>query len=421
MFYCWTIQMETNTHRVNRSRAISLVLFTLLLIYGTLYPFSGWRWTDDSIDSLILRWPQYISRNDMLTNFIVYVPLGFFAVRLLSEYLCPITIILITTITGVAFSFTLEFLQAFLPNRVTSILDILLNVSGTFAGAVFSVIIGSRTSIGRKLLILRDNMFLQGYLSNLGLIILGLWALSQLSPLVPSFDIGNLRYGLKPLWHTLNNPDLLNIYEMAIYALNIVGLGLLITTLIRPNHSVMKIFPLFVIVVILLKIPVVSRQISLEAVLGVIGGLSLISFMRHFKRPFLIVSATASFIIGFIINELYQKSDFYTQTHIFNWMPFLGQMSNINGLADIVSDIWPFMALAYLALLAYPSQKFCVAILGGLILSILVFILEWMQQSIPDRYPDITDLFLAMFGWILPWFYSGTQYNNVDRDPAPNQ
>src|SRR3990167_3469709 len=138
--------METNTYRVNRSRAISLVLFALILIYGTLYPFSGWRWPHDSIDALILRWPQYISRSDMLTNFIVYVPLGFFAVRLLSEYLCPITIILITTLIGVVFSFTLEFLQAFLPNRVTSILDVLLNVSGTFAGAVFSVIIGSQTS-----------------------------------------------------------------------------------------------------------------------------------------------------------------------------------------------------------------------------------------------------------------------------------
>lgn len=397
--------MEDIKDKFNIGRLILLFLFTLLIIYGSLYPFSGWQRPDSNIwNFLVLRWPRHISRTDLITNFLVYVPLGFFITRSLNIRLSPLPRIFIATILGTVLSFLLECLQVFLPGRNSSLFDVLLNAAGTFAGATFAEILGDRTAMGKKLISLRQELFLPGRLIDLGLVVLVFWALSQLIPLVPSLDLGNLKYGLRPLWHILHNINSFSPYQAVVYTFNIAGLGIIASLVVKNKNRATAIFASFVTIVLLFKVPIVGRQLSMEAVSGLFCGLFLLVSLRRLPDPVLVIVAAVAILAAFIIDELHSaKMLLCIQCiHPFNWIPFRRQMTNLMGIVSIMEGLWPFAALSFLTMLMRPQCIFFGAILAGLPLFILVFVLEWIQLGIPGRYPDITAVLLAVIGWTVP-------------------
>jgi hypothetical protein len=88
----------------------------------------------------------------------------------------------------------------------------------------------------------------------------------------------------------------------------------------------------------------------------------------------------------------------------FNWVPFEGQMNDITGLENILEFLWPPMAMACLLRQALPfHRQDAGAVLGTVVLALCMFLLEWLQQAVPGRYGDITQVMLACAGWIIPW------------------
>ena len=79
--------------------------------------------------------------------------------------------------------------------------------------------------------------------------------------------------------------------------------------------------------------------------------------------------------------------------------------NNITGLIDILGDLWPFVTLSYLARLAAGKRRPMLILAGTVTIFPLVFALEWYQQYLPGRSPDITDAIIATIAWLLPWFY----------------
>ncbi len=405
--------VENRKDNFNIGRLTMLFLFTLLIIYGTLYPFSGWQQPDGNIWNLLVpKWPRHISRTDLTTNFLVYMPLGLFIAKSLNIRLSSLSRILLTTILGTVFSFSLECLQVFLPSRASSIFDVLLNGGGTFAGATFAEILGDRTAMGRKLISLRQELFLPGRLNDLGLVILVFWALSQLIPLVPSLDIGNLKYGLKPLWNTLHNLKSFNLYQALVYTFNIFGLGVVAFLIAKDKNHMTTIFATFVTTVFLFKVPIVGRQLSMEAVSGLACGLVLLISLRYIPNPVLVVMAAVAIFAAFVINEVYPATASLSCLHSFNWIPFRRQMTNLMGIISIMEGLWPFALLAYLTMLMRQCTLLS-AILAGLPLFILVFVMEWVQQGIPGRYPDITAVLLAVIGWTTPRLFIGIPIEKI--------
>ncbi|HET7867831.1 MAG TPA: teicoplanin resistance protein VanZ, partial [Burkholderiaceae bacterium] len=60
------------------SAAQPLVLaWTVLTIYASLHPFTGWRWPGQPFpDVLWLPWPRHSPRFDIIANLLAYIPLG---------------------------------------------------------------------------------------------------------------------------------------------------------------------------------------------------------------------------------------------------------------------------------------------------------------------------------------------------------
>ncbi len=376
-----------------------------LIVYGSLYPFSEWTLrTSTPFEFLVPKWPRGVSRVDVITNVLAYVPLGLLLV-LPARQRSLVLPVALATLAGTALSIAVEFLQQFLPGRVTSIVDVVTNALGTFAGAVLASFVRTDSAGGRLLTHLRHGWFAPGRLTDLGLVAVVLWALSQLTPLVPSLDVGNLRQGVAPIWRILQHPSEFSPVQWATYLFYIAGLALLASTLRKPGQSIVVRFFAFVACVLLLKIPVITRQLSLEALAGAVGAAAVaVPFAAFGTSARERAWVGALFIVGgFVVAAL--AADAAGATHAFNWMPFRGQLENtLIGFASILESLWPAAALAYLARFASPpGWGWTIAWIGGLLLAMVAFALEWYQQFVPGRYGDVTIAVLMTVTWFLFW------------------
>ena len=403
--------------------AIALLLtYAFLIVYGTLFPLEDWQ--SPAINPFTLMLQHELgntSRSDILTNILVYMPLGVLLIRIFPRRYCPVCKLLVATMACALLSFTLEYLQAHLPGRVPSIIDLMLNTIGGFIGAVLALLLWQDTFISGPLKRLRSTYIQPGHLANLGLVVLGFWALSQLSPLVPSLDMGTLRNGLKPLFLSFKHPDSLEWIRVAEYALSIAALGILSGTLQRIHHRSLLRFVVFAAIVLLLKVPIVSRQLSLEALLGLFTGLTFVLLIASIsQRTQLRVAAVM--LLGTIVcagiynpaNDLNLSQPTYSA---FNWVPFRSHLNNeIIGIIDILGGLWPFLALSYIALFLGTARHLAFAAAGAVLIFVVMFALEWHQQSIPGRSADITDAILAVMAWLFPLLYPSFRGNASEKD-----
>jgi glycopeptide antibiotics resistance protein len=398
------------------------LLYGALVIYGTLFPLSEWSppllvWSNP----ITQPWPDRASRADIIINVLAYIPLGLFLALWLRPRLGLAGAILAASLFGCGLSFTLEVLQSALPSRVPSLLDWVTNASGTALGALIATAVDPRLPVGRILLKWRQEWFDAGRLINLALVILGLWALTQTAPFVPSLDWGNLKSGLKPLGNTLRHPGTFQFTDALAMGSTLLALGLI--ALHAARRPVLLLFLTFSFAVLLAKVPVVGRQLTLEALAGWSGAiLILFALARRTPAATRLMLAAAALLSAYALTQF--KPGIYPDIHAINWIPFQGQVGTLVGMNDILETLWPFMALGLALRWLTPWRwRRSVMLGGGLLVAALAFALEWMQQSIPGRFADITDVLLASLGWCLPWLLNDTRgrANAPDLAPTPRQ
>jgi glycopeptide antibiotics resistance protein len=85
---------------------------------------------------------------DIIVNVLGFVPFGFFffLYRQCSRPARMAKNILLVVLAGAAISLTIEVVQAWLPNRVSSVMDLLTNTTGALLGAALALAIQSKTA-----------------------------------------------------------------------------------------------------------------------------------------------------------------------------------------------------------------------------------------------------------------------------------
>lgn len=121
----------------HRTVAWPLALAALsLIVYASLYPFAGWR--DQGISPLrflTAPLPRYWTGFDVGANLLGYAPLGFLlALSALRSRRVPWAIS-VAVVSGGLLSLTMETLQSYLPSRIPSNVDLMLNTLGAWLGA----------------------------------------------------------------------------------------------------------------------------------------------------------------------------------------------------------------------------------------------------------------------------------------------
>lgn len=388
-----------------RNRKVYLIgtlVYAALIVYASLFPLSGWQIPAGPIFSfLTASFPDHLSQADVLTNVLAYIPLGGLVAWTISSKGSTAAIIAATVVGGVL-SLAMESVQMFLPSRTSSNVDLLTNIAGVIFGAVLGCVFRPGSGFTRRLTSLRNRWFAGDQAADVGLAAVLLWALSQLSPFVPSMDVSSIRQGLSPLWYALNDPSSTSWLKVASYALDIAGLGLLATILAHAHKRVVAHFLLFAGLVLCIKPFIVERQLSLEALSGLVVAGAFLGLAPGGKALRALL-AIVCIVAGFVVQEL---TPFSGTTHGFNWIPFAGQVDNtVSGFGSILEGVWPFVALSALTMLGFGLKRKPMLYGGGIFL-LLVFGLEWAQTQVPGRYGDITTVILAAVGWTIPWLWA---------------
>lgn len=334
----------------------ALVLYAGLVIYGSLFPLANWRMPEvNPLAFLVAPLPRYITRTDIVTNILAYLPVGFLVAAMLRSRMRLRRAVLWAMLSGLIFSLVMEMLQMFLPSRISSNLDILTNTLGAVLGAVLFRFAEIWRWPGQQLFIWRTRWFMAGPLVNIGLLLLCVWMLSQLSLQLPSLVAGNLHARFTPFWETWADLSQFGLGQALVYCLEITGLGLFTAVIIKPGHRmIVLLFALlsgaialkFLAAAILIKFSALIRLLSLEALTGLVAGLLIVGLVvsaRRLRRPYLpaIVS-----LLGFALAKYVQ--DAVQGIGEFPWLDLPSNMFNVTGLARLFSDIWPLLAMGFL-------------------------------------------------------------------------
>jgi VanZ family protein len=160
---------------------VGLLVYTLLIVYASWYPFSGWH--NIGLHPLAYLWaplPRYWTVFDLATNVIAYIPFGILMVFAVYPIVRSGRAVMLAVATGTFLSGMMEAVQTFLPSRVSSNLDLLTNVAGVCIGALAGALL-TRTFLEQsRFLLLRRHWF--SHEASRGLIVLALWPLAQIYP-----------------------------------------------------------------------------------------------------------------------------------------------------------------------------------------------------------------------------------------------
>jgi VanZ family protein len=387
---------------MNTRLALMALAYAALLAYASLYPLTGWQ--ADGVRPfgfLLDPWPVVVRRIDNLVNVLAYLPLGLLlALSLRRRWVFSLNVILATLI-GALLSVTMESLQQYLPRRVPSQADLATNAFGALIGALLSSFLDPERFPGKFLAQLRVHWIKPGAHFDLGLIAVAAWALSQWTPFIPSFSVDGLRAGLAPLWHGVQDLSSFDVMRWGRYTLYLSGLALLVRTMANPGRPAVLLFFVFVAFVFACKVPVVGRELSLEAAAGALSAMALTVLWLGLRVRTVARIAALFIVAGLALAHLLPGAG---SEHLSNWAPLRGPIDHpVLGLGSVLEILWPPAALGYLARMAVSvAHQRTVAWAGGAVLAAFLVAMDWPQQSLPIATLVLMAATCTLFGLLFP-------------------
>ncbi len=331
------------------------VAYGILIVYACLHPLTGWRPTGlPLLDFLSAPWPKYYRAADIVLNLLGFLPFGFVLAPALPARLGPAGAVIVATLIAATLSFTMEVTQNFLPTRVSSNIDLGMNIAGGFLGALLGARWGhalfDRSGWLHRW---RSERIIAGHSGDLGLMLLGLWLLAQLVPESLLFGGGDLRQmlGLPTPLHF--NPERYIKLESTLVAMTTVAAGLFTRCMMRKASP----WP----IVLLLLLGIGAKAIATSSFYA--SGAALLWLTPGTSRGLLY--GIALLAIALVLPRLLQHAlaglTLLTATTLTNLLPenpyFVldgalqqsGNFLNFHGLTQLTANLWPFLALAYLS------------------------------------------------------------------------
>ncbi len=399
--------MESRATR--HGEGLAVLGYVLLIVYGSLYPFSGWVDAPDCFAFLYQGLSStQVQLGDLVTNVLAYVPLGFLVCRLLlAKRVAGAWATALAIATAFVLSLSMEMLQGFLPTRVQSDFDLLTNTFGGTLGAIAAGLPGRQGALADILRKTRSEWFVPGRFADLGLFALGAWFFRWLLPLLPSIDLGRFRAGLAPIALAIANPHSFNGWRALAETLSWAGIGLIAKSQVRSEKPGFAVVAILFVCILAAQIPIVRRYLTPELLVGCLAGLLLVKVLADADVK---TRANLAFLLifaGFCIEENIASSP--GMLYPFNWIPFATKLDNtLSGIESLLELIGFSAALAWCARSGADKQD--VRWFGwaaGLLVTGGAFALELGQRHVPGRIGDITSPLLIGFTWIMSWRWTG--------------
>jgi VanZ family protein len=337
------------------------VAYLALVVHASLYPFTGWRTPPESATAFVLaHWPFYITAADVVLNVLGYFPLGLLLTLVLMGRV-PVAVAATAGVAGgVAVSFTLELLQAWLPTRIPSNVDVLSNAVGAAAGAVAGALFGKRWLLSGELYRLRDRYFQPGTATDIGFVLLVAWLLTQLNAEIWLFGNGDLRHLVPGEVAVSYSAESYRYLEAGVAALNFAGVACVVTVLARSaNAAAVTVAGLTAIALGLKSMASAALFVPGNAKLwltqgslaGLAAGVVLWLLLSRLPRAALAWVAVLLLVLGtLLVNVAPENPYLVAALRVLQG----GYYHGFNGLMRLLSALWPFAVIIYLL---FPARR----------------------------------------------------------------
>lgn len=345
--------------------------YALVVVYASLYPFSGWRIGGAALFAFVVQpLPVYWTAFDLISNWSGYMPLGVLVfVALSRESWRPWLAFTTAVAVGVLLSFGLEFLQNFLPNRVPSNLDWMLNSLGALMGACAGGLL-LRLGWLARWQTLREQWFVQPSAGGVALLLL--WPVGLFFPLSFPFAMGQVLGRLRDTlaewlsdavlapWAVAMIPspaDLRGLTPSGEFLLIMLGLlapCCLCLTVARPGWRRAALAALVVVSGVLTTCLSTALSFGPEHTWAwatplvwraVLAGLVLSVLLSRSSRR--LAAALGLMVLAALLTLVTQApADPYFAQSLQAWEQ--GRFIRFHGAAQWVAWLWPFLAMAYL-------------------------------------------------------------------------
>jgi VanZ family protein len=330
-----------------------------LIVYGSLYPFQFHTCTL-SPAGLLSTSVIPADRGDLLSNVLLYMPLGFFVCY---AWRGVAQAVLWATIAGGALSFAIELLQSCDNGRVPSMADICANAAGALIGSALAIGVGKNLSFAALLA--------------------AAWAGSRLLPYFPSIHLHKYWSAVRPLFDS----KLSRLEVFHYFALWLTAAAVLDAIWQGQRWRL----PLLVGAVLVGRVVVVDLALSQNEIVGAL--LAVVAWNAIALLPWRSAAVAAIFAL-FVVVQALEPFQFLREPRHFGWTPFLSFMQSPreNASRVFLEKSFTYGALVWLWVRAGMSFAFAASLAIA-----LVFGLRVAQTYLPGRSAEITDaLMVAM-------------------------
>jgi VanZ family protein len=350
-----------------------------IIIYGSLYPFAFHPGPapQAAFDALLYTWRQPTSRGDIISNILLYMPLGLFGANAFGRVPYLLRVILVTLL-GLGLCVTIEIAQFYESARSSMMFDVYTNTGGTLLGAVFSFIFRP----GKRLPIVGQVEW-----NPFAALLLVSWVGYRLFPYVPVIDLHKYWDAVKPL-----------VFDPVIVPLDIfrhtaiwLVLAVVLEGLFGPERR--RLFFLFIPTMLLARVLIHGIVLTPAEAIG--GGLAFalwIVALSHLPLPGR-AGIAALLMIAVIVIQSLAPYAFLATPRPFGWIPFLSFMQgsievNVRSMCE---KVFTYGSLLWLLTRTGFNLPVATALAGA-----TVFALRYAQTYLPDRSAEITDFIMVV-------------------------
>lgn len=358
----------------------ALGLYTGLIVYGSWYPFTGWRSLGlGPFAYLFDPMPQYLTAFDVVTNVLGYMPFGALVVLAAYPRARGALAIALAFVLGVLLSGTMEAVQTYLPTRVASNLDLAANTIGALLGAAM---MSPATDALLDRGLLRRLRMLWFERDTAALVCLAaLWPFATMYPAPRLFGVGDwprtlwlhadptMRDALLawlPGWlpssaRILTWPARLaawlsdDSWEALIATLDLFAAGSLASLAMRSQGPRARLLLMWVALTVCVKIGATFLQsesglafdwATPGGLTGLVCGTLAMLLALRLPHGWRAALAAAALVVALVLVNLLPVNPYFDVV-LGNWRQ--GRYLHLNGLARWLAWTWPYAALIWLA------------------------------------------------------------------------
>lgn len=354
----------------------SFALYAALIVYGSWYPFSGWRSLGLSPFAYLGDpFPRYWTVFDVVTNVLGYMPFGALAVLAVWPRCRGLLAVALATLGGTLLSSVMEAVQTYLPTRVASNLDLATNALGALLGAALAAPFTGALLERGFLRRLRFRWFARD--AGALMVLAALWPFATMFPAPRLFGMGDWPRALwqrfdasmqdavlawtPAAWHLRTLPDALaarlpeSDWEALVTTLNLFGAAAFASLPMRERAPRARLIVLLLAITVVVKAGATFLQ-SQSGLLfdwatpGALAGLvwgTLAAFLAlRLPRTARAAAATVALAIALVLVNLLPVNPYFDVV-LADWRQ--GRYLHFNGLARWLAWTWPWAALGWTA------------------------------------------------------------------------